>query len=1640
MHDHDAGQDHVMLESGGTPVQALDAHRSRSTSTLLSGEDAGPRRRSGNGLFPCHSGLSVSHDSVFTAEHRTPHSSSEDLDTAQSSSSLSIQQLVLPGVRAELLDALRRRRGRGDCTSDDDEDLGLPHSPCNSPTTADVLLEQGLKENPTKSHSTCSDGSLLSMGSSEMDEDSLGQHSGHSSKLSLHDKKTGHDNDLEFDLGVSAVPLSHSAARHKMAVRPKRTHGAPRRRRIQQLAGGSPLPATPELNEEASGRSVSPDIRSLGQEFTGTDELSTAIATIGTDRATACTSAYPVANLLPAETDLKSASLPPGLALTPEMPNAETSVTPIVPKVKRCNSNIVQRQATTVQQFQRSVTEHEYGHSTRVTNVAGYQYHSKTVTETSINSKDLSKSGVNSEMQKWVCGIVGEEGEESKEEDFNEDMLDRGRDRDDKKRDDSSFFSRFMRRSGRKKKDIPHDAASVSNSDAHSSKQVCEVPPVVPKRIDLKGRYANETVNDYTINIPPSQVRQPSGKVGGTRSTPAARQRVMPINIPASPEGQRKVETNREVEEVTFGLPIPSSPCPIGTELEITGKKSPQESVPLNRLQVSYNTSPPKPTWPEPSVCLYSTKPPDSPSYSVNKTSTYSEILPDSRSGLEPRLTDHAWTHNQEHSVIESRHFRSKLKISGLSAYQQRLIANEQNCDEREYSSLIDTVCCEDSEEHRKHAVKKSRSFRREPEVSVFSQNFPAFTGQTETDGSNRSPLECAVKNETPWKYKIEQTKTVSSNKRTDSVSTNDASQQPLYVSSTAEDPDVFNGHKEDVDKTDPSSDVIGRCVIKHTPVTTRSITKETSDTTEESSVARGCSSRHQDHILKKSASLDSVDSLTESKKSLSPEPHLTSKKSTSTESLNSVTQQILTPVSSEAFDIIQNTKQAEKSVTLPDINTESSSVPASQLMNSDKVSALDVPKPLMIPVSSQPSLPESSKPVADTSSKPPETSSRLSVTIPNQLVERATNKVSLEKEQSQMTTPLRVQGSRARVLGASSSTEQVPEFLKVQLNKVDSKLASNVVLSTTVVFDNSERGYNPLKLSDDRQTRPNRKDNQGKLTEKTSPEGADVALNGMSVTGTPATQTSQMSSITDKKSSREDVFIAGNVVYDSNAATESVAQKGVQTCTSGTVVEDTDQKIVAGLSNSSNKVIDDVTISAVASSKQRSKSFPSANVTNVVVCVSSSVAYCPPRMVSSRPVLQKQAVSLDSADNRKSYMQKHLGEDFEDILLVEKSVVPNVREVSSRVQNPEILSSQKKPVSKECGSSKDRDIVATEKTPESGSIEVVLRSKKIICAKDFGLKKEEETNMVERRTVGGVANVSNQEGRKSGVWREEEVQTEKRRPGGESVSMQENNLGTCEVVLRKKSVSRGDIGRGGSGKDEEPELLKVFARRSLKLKDNESEALGQQIVTKARTESTSEQQGTKSRDSDKENEGGDSPREERKKQVIKEPLGESKIIIESSEAIPVFRASTTGVGLSNSPRTGSIVTITNKYARSLSCGVTMNNEHTVQNNDVSVIHRKENPGVSPDKRQRNRTIPESPNTELSLDKMPHRAWANIYKEKEVDINSETKRVNADKTNSEGENKTVSGNSDDSSMPRFKRIQQRKEEWEMRAQQALKKS
>lgn len=95
-------------------------------------------------------------------------------------------------------------------------------------------------------------------------------------------------------------------------------------------------------------------------------------------------------------------------------------------------------------------------------------------------------------------------------------------------------------------------------------------------------------------------------------------------------------------------------------------------------------------------------------------------------------------------------------------------------------------------------------------------------------------------------------------------------------------------------------------------------------------------------------------------------------------------------------------------------------------------------------------------------------------------------------------------------------------------------------------------------------------------------------------------------------------------------------------------------------------------------------------------------------------------------------------------------------------------------------------------------------------------------------------------------------------------------------VIFRKKSLSSMKSGR----KDDEPELMKVFARRSLKLKDSETEAITQDILKITNAENKEEifeeikrnskydfNIMTRSRDSDKENEV-DSPKDGRKKSI----------------------------------------------------------------------------------------------------------------------------------------------------------------------------
>lgn len=162
------------------------------------------------------------------------------------------------------------------------------------------------------SQSSCSDGSLLSVGSSEMDEDSSsGHHHSHD-----HSKSDQFDfyNTSEPPSGVA--PLSHSAAKHKMAVRPRRTHGAPRRKKNNPIAA-SALPITPELNEEMI-RSTTPEVSHKHSEVV-TESFSSSTTTkhhmIVKEQHQHLNRELTRVLETPSDTKLKSSSLPPGLAL-----------------------------------------------------------------------------------------------------------------------------------------------------------------------------------------------------------------------------------------------------------------------------------------------------------------------------------------------------------------------------------------------------------------------------------------------------------------------------------------------------------------------------------------------------------------------------------------------------------------------------------------------------------------------------------------------------------------------------------------------------------------------------------------------------------------------------------------------------------------------------------------------------------------------------------------------------------------------------------------------------------------------------------------------------------------------------------------------------------------------------------------------------------------------------------------------------------------------------------------------------------------------------------------------------------------------------------------------------------------------------
>lgn len=224
----------------------------------------------------------------------------------------------------------------------------------------------------------------------------------------------------------------------------------------------------------------------------------------------------------------------------------------------------------------------------------------------------------------------------------------------------------------------------------------------------------------------------------------------------------------------------------------------------------------------------------------------------------------------------------------------------------------------------------------------------------------------------------------------------------------------------------------------------------------------------------------------------------------------------------------------------------------------------------------------------------------------------------------------------------------------------------------------------------------------------------------------------------------------------------------------------------------------------------------------------------------------------------------------------------------------------------------------------------------------------------------------------------------------------------TDGVVLRRKSLVKQKA-------EEEPELMKVFARRSLKLKDSESEELSQEV--KAMVEENATESLQKSRDSDKENHT-DSPPEERKKSVIakefpvkvetrrksigKEPLAETKFV------------ETTEVTLRKP------VVANNKFAayqRTISMNTPKVTE--VVNSDLKI--------------KKQSSFHERPKTDN---------WFLNLKKQEEGIDAEKKIVS--------DEIIISPKSDFINEEEFtikpKNFNQRKAEWEKRAQEALKKN
>lgn len=254
-------------------------------------------------------------------------------------------------------------------------------------------------------------------------------------------------------------------------------------------------------------------------------------------------------------------------------------------------------------------------------------------------------------------------------------------------------------------------------------------------------------------------------------------------------------------------------------------------------------------------------------------------------------------------------------------------------------------------------------------------------------------------------------------------------------------------------------------------------------------------------------------------------------------------------------------------------------------------------------------------------------------------------------------------------------------------------------------------------------------------------------------------------------------------------------------------------------------------------------------------------------------------------------------------------------------------------------------------------------------------------------------------------------------------------------VVYRKKPIILSREFRSERKNDDEPELMKVFARRSLKIKDTEADSLAQDIAkakeeaadssaTKSKSLKNEFNASIKSRDSDKENE-----------EVIKE---EDKRLVGIAARVSQF-------GAPHYQRSVSITSVTVPKRDS-----TLNYRSEINK------YKKEVSDSTPEKRLRNRTFPDSSNDRDDI-KIITKSEAMAYKadtltkrpwqrnDEKLRLSVEEKSENAviekdgDKEKREGAKEKDGAGGEADASPQFKGILQMRAEWERRAKQGMTK-